>query len=302
MSKSAENKIVGIRFQPFGKLYHFNARNTPDLKTGDFVMVSTNRGRELGQLVHFIEDPPDPPDGSWKLIERRATPQELVMRRLWLRKELEATIECRAFAAEIGLKGIKVPRVEFSYDGSRLTVLYHVEGDEKIDLSELKRRLRRAHRQTRLEFRQIGPRDVAKITGGMGACGLEDRCCSRFLNEFSPISIRMAKAQGISLNPQEITGLCGRLRCCLIYEYEQYVEARKQLPKRKKIVSTPRGEGKVVDLFPLKGSVIVQMEDGRKVEVLKDEIEPSEELKALKKKANSPCDEHNNGGRGRQES
>jgi cell fate regulator YaaT (PSP1 superfamily) len=145
-------------------------------------------------------------------------------------------------------------------------------------------------------MRQVGPRDVAKILGGMGACGLEERCCSRFLTEFSPISIKMAKAQGISLNPQEITGMCGRLRCCLVYEYEQYVEARKHLPKRNKRVVTPMGEGRVYDVLPLKDAVIVVFEDGKRAEFLKHEVQPYDELKALEAKADAPCDKHENGG------
>ncbi len=104
----------------------------------------------------------------------------------------------------------------------------------------------------------IGPRDVGKgVVGGMGACGLETRCCSKFLTDFSSISIRMAKEQGISLTPAEITGMCGRLRCCLFYEYDQYVEARQGMPKRNKRVMTPDGEGKVIDIIPLQGKVVV---------------------------------------------
>ena len=124
---------------------------------------------------------------------------------------------------------------------------------------------------------------------------MEERCCSKFLTEFSPVSIRMAKAQGVSLNPQEITGLCGRLRCCLLYEYEEYVEARKHLPKRNKRVVTPRGEGKVIDVLPLKEAVIVLFDDERKIEFSRDEIEPYNELQALKNKASQPCDIHPNG-------
>ena len=105
----------------------------------------------------------------------------------------------------------------------------------------------------------------------------------------------MAKAQGISLNPSEITGMCGRLRCCLVYEYEQYTEARKTLPKRNKRVVTPLGEGKVVDVVPLKQAVIVLLEDGRRAEFLKHEIQPYEELKALESKSQAPCDKHENG-------
>ena len=210
-------------------------------------------------------------------------------------RELEALINCRDQAAKLGLKGLKFAKAEFSYDGKRLTFLYSVEGDESVVLKELRKRMRKAHRKSRIEMRQVGPRDVAKLYKGMGACGMEERCCSKFLTEFSPVSIRMAKAQGVSLNPQEITGLCGRLRCCLLYEYEEYVEARKHLPKRNKRVVTPRGEGKVVDVLPLKNAVIVQFDDERKIEFSRDEIEPYDELQAMKDKANQPCDIHRNG-------
>jgi cell fate regulator YaaT (PSP1 superfamily) len=148
------------------------------------------------------------------------------------------------------------------------------------------------------DYRRIGPRDVAKTIGGMGACGLSARCCSTFLTEFSPISIRMAKAQGVSLDPSEITGMCGRLRCCLIYEYQQYVDARKELPKRNKRVVTPLGEGKVLDVIPLKQAVIVRLDDGEgtRAEFLKEEIEPWDELEAMRRKAENGCERHENGG------
>jgi hypothetical protein len=133
----------------------------------------------------------------------------------------------------------------------------------------------------------IGPRDVAKLLGGFGACG-EVRCCSRFLTEFSPVSIKMAKEQGISLNPQEITGMCGRLRCCLVYEYEQYVMARKALPSRNKEVGTPHGKGTVVDLLPLKDSVMVQIGE-QQFQVHRDQIVPLEEWERLQKRAAEPC-------------
>ncbi len=220
-----------------------------------------------------------------------------MLRRMWQQKELEAMIECRVKSSEVGLEGVKIAKAEYSYDGSRVTFLYNYEGDEKLDLNKLRNAMQKAMKKSRVEFRQVGPRDVAKIIGGMGACGLETRCCSMFLTEFSPISIKMAKAQGISLNPQEITGMCGRLRCCLVYEYEQYVEARKQLPKVKKRVITPLGEGKVTEVLPLRQAVIVRLaEDNRRVEFLKHEIEPYEELQALKGKADSPCDRHEGGG------
>ncbi len=288
--------IVGLRFQKIGKIYHFDASEHRELAPGDFVIVETRRGRQLGQIVQIVPDPPPPPEGQWKPIERKATPRDLVLRQSWEKKQLEATINCRAKAAELGLTGIKIVTAEFSFDGKNLVFLYSSESDEKLDLQTLRKAMRRQYPRTRVEMRLIGPRDVAKIIGGMGACGLETRCCSQFLTEFSPISIKMAKAQGISLSPSEITGMCGRLRCCLIYEYEQYVQARKTLPKRGKRVVTPLGEGKVVDVLPLKEAVIVQIPEAGRNEFLKHEIEPWDELEALRRKAEGPCDRHENGG------
>lgn len=290
-----ELRVAGVRFQKLGKLYYFDASGAPDLRAGDFVIVSTSRGREMAEVIDFVPNPGQPPEGGWKRIERLATAQELVMRQMWQRRELEAMIECRAKAAEIGLRNIKIARAEYSYDGSRIAFLIVSDTDEKPDFKDLRKQMQRIHRRTEVELRQIGPRDVARLLGGMGACGLEERCCSRFLTEFSPISIKMAKAQGISLNPQEITGMCGRLRCCLVYEYEQYTEARKTLPKRNKRVVTPLGEGKVLDVVPLKQAVIVLLEDGRRAEFLKHEVQPYEELKALEAKSQGPCDRHENG-------
>lgn len=288
--------VVGIRFQKLGKTYHFDATKFRDLKAGDFAIVDTRRGRQLGQIVQIVEDPPRPPGGKWKPIERIATPRDLVLRQTWNKKEIEATIHCRAALAELGIQNVKIVASEFGFDGKSLTILFTYEGDKKPDLKKLRQQMRKRYSRSHIEMRLIGPRDVAKIIGGMGACGLETRCCSRFLTEFSPISIKMAKAQGVSLNPSEITGMCGRLRCCLIYEYEQYVLARKQLPKPNKRVVTPLGEGKVVDTIPLKQAVIVEIPERGYVEFLKHEIEPWDELEALRRKAEGPCDRHENGG------
>src|SRR3970282_21872 len=292
METVTPSRIAGIRFQESGKLYHFEVAGIPDLKVGDQVLVSTSRGRELGEVAGFVEKPPAPPEGAWRAVERRATAQKLVERRLWQRRELEAMIECRAKASELGMRHVKIAKAEFSYDGSRLTFLFSGEGEEKGDVRDLRREMNKLYHPAEIEFRQVGPRDVAKILGGMGACGLEERCCSKFLTEFSPISIKMAKAQGISLNPQEITGMCGRLRCCLVYEYEQYVEARKTRPKRNKRVITPAGEGRVAEVLALKQSVIVALDDGQRAEFYLHELQPYDELKALQAKAMAPCGRH----------
>ena len=288
--------IVGIRFQKVGKLYHFDASANRDLVTGDFVIVETSRGKQLGQIIQIVQNPQPPPEGSWKTIQRKASPQDLVLRQTWQQKELEVTITCRAKAAELHVKDVKFVTSEFSFDGSRLSIFYSNEAGEKMELKDLRRVMQRIYPQNQVEFHVLGPRDVAKVLGGMGACGLENRCCSAFLTEFSPISIKMAKEQGISLTPTEITGMCGRLRCCLVYEYEQYVEARKQLPKRGKRVVTPMGEGKVNDVFPLKGSVMVELDKGGYSEFMRHELQPWDELEALKQKSEAPCSKHADGG------
>ena len=294
----AEKKVVGIRFQKVGKLYHFDASYISDLLVGDFVIVSTSRGRQMGQVMGVIESPPKPPRGSWKRVERKANPNDLLIRQNLEQKELEVTIKCREKASKLGFEGLKIVTSEFSFDSSTLTVLYHTEDQEDVNLSKLISFISKDYSKSKVEFRRIGPRDVAKIVGGMGACGMGIRCCSMFLTEFSPISIRMAKAQGISLDPSEITGMCGRLRCCLIYEYQQYVEARKKMPKRGKKVMTPYGEGKVVDSIPLKEAVLVRVpnEDNKLMEFPLEDLQPLEELEALKKKAKEPCAKHGDGG------
>lgn len=310
--------IVGIRFSKVGKVYHFDATPVPDLAVGDSVIVDTVRGRQIGEMTQRIENPPPPPEGTWKPIERKATPADMLLRQTWIQKQTEAMINCRARSSELQLAGVKIISAEYTFDGSRLALMFSTETEDKVDLKSLRKDMQKLYPQSQVEMRQIGPRDVAKLLGGMGACGLETRCCSKFLTEFSPISIKMAKEQGISLTPTEITGMCGRLRCCLIYEYEQYVAARKELPKRGKRVITPDGEGKVLDAFPLRNVVLVELdpkvlekqersERSEKAErferperpVVKefsrDQLEPWDELEALRRKSEAPCDKHDGG-------
>lgn len=301
--------IYGIRFSKIGKIYHFDASSIPDLRVGEHVIVETTRGRQIGEVIQQFQTlPPPPPDGHWKPVERRASAADLVLRQSWQQKQIEAMINCRARAVELQLP-IKVAAAEFSFDGTRLALLYSADEEEdnkgkeeKVDLKSLRKDMQRIYTDTQVEMRQIGPRDVAKMLGGMGACGLETRCCSKFLTEFSPISIKMAKEQGVSLTPTEITGMCGRLRCCLIYEYEQYVEARKELPKRNKRVVTPDGEGKVLDVYPMRNVIQVELDPKNPGdrplwrEFHRDLVEPWDELEALRRKSAAPCDKHEGGG------
>ena len=281
--------FVGVRFQQIGKVYHFDASSIPDIQPGDRVIVETTRGRQLGEVTHLVEKPSPPPEGTWKPVERRATPRDLVLRQTWQRKEVEAIVNCRQRAAELKLAGVKIVAAEFSFDGARLALMFSSETEEKLDLKSLRSDMGKLYPGTQVDMRQIGPRDVAKHLCGLGACGLEMRCCSRFLTDFSPISIKMAKEQGISLTPAEITGMCGRLRCCLVYEYEQYAAARKELPKRNKRVVTPLGEGRVVDMLPLQMMVIVELPEVGRREFERDQLEPWDELEALRRKAAEPC-------------
>ena len=292
-----EPSIVGLRFQKVGKVYHFDASRFSDLRPGDYVVVETSRGRQLGQVIHFVTQSGAEGSQTLKSVLRKATPQDLVLRQTWQQKEIEAVNACRAKVADLRLEDVKIAAAEFSFDGARLSFLYSSEAGEKTDLRSLRRAMQRTYQQSHVEMHLIGPRDVAKILGGMGACGLENRCCATFLTEFSPISIKMAKEQGISLTPTEITGMCGRLRCCLVYEYEQYVEARKHLPKRGKRVGTPAGVGKVVDVLTLKDAVVVELEDGgAQREFMRQDLQPWDELEALRKKTESPCERHPEGG------
>lgn len=289
MEPAAQPFIVGVRFSKVGKIYHFDASRLQDLKLGDVVVVETSRGWQLGEIAQLVSEPTPPPDGVWKQVDRRATPRDLLLRQTWQQREAEVLVSCRARAVELKLEGVKIVAAEYSFDGTRLTILFSTESEEKVDLKSLRQDMQRLYNHSQVELRQIGPRDVAKIIGGMGACGLEKRCCSQFLTDFSSISIRMAKEQGISLTPSEITGMCGRLRCCLIYEYEQYVAARQELPKKNKRVITPQGEGKVVEVYPLRESVLVELPEEGYREFEKKDIQPAEELENLQKKAQNPC-------------
>jgi cell fate regulator YaaT (PSP1 superfamily) len=247
-------------------VYSFDGSTEPDLLAGDFVLVETSRGQQLGEVVTLR--PPETGENNLSPVLRRATGRDLALRMEWQAKESEALQMAEDMAAEMRLP-VKVAGAEYTFDGRQLTLLYVTE-EKKTSIDRLVQRLER-NLGVHVELRRVGPRDHAKLIGGYGACG-EPRCCSRFLAEFTPVSIKMAKLQGVSLNPSEITGMCGRLRCCLTYEYEQYREICKALPRRKQWVRTPCGEGKVIDLLPLEGLVVVLVGDQR-VEYAAEDVE-----------------------------
>ncbi len=270
--------ILGIRFHRTGKIYHFDASRHTDVAVGDYVIVETSRGKQIGEVIQVVDESQVQHNGPLKPILRRATPRDLVLRQVWQFKEKEAIETCTAKKRELNLDGVKIVDAEYTFDGKRLTILYSSEGDEQVDLSRLRKAMKRHYPRTRVDFRQVGSRDVAKLIGGMGACGMENRCCSRFLMDFKPISIRMAKDQGVSLAPSEITGMCGRLRCCLVYEHEQYVEARKLLPREKKRITTPMGEGKVISVSPLIHRILVDLGEAGVKEFTLEELQGADKL------------------------
>ena len=290
---SAEKSdFIGVRFQKLGKMYHFRVGRN-DVQLDDHVIVETKRGRQLGTVATFVPADKISRRRGLRSIERPATPRDLVLQQIWDAKNLDALITTRENAHKMGIREVKFVKAEYSFDGSWITIYYSTE-QRKQSMYELRKTMGRAL-QTRVEMQLIGPRDVAKILGGYGACG-GPRCCSTFLTEFSPVSIRMAKEQGISLSPNEITGMCGRLRCCLVFEYEQYVEAKKKLPRRKKKIGTPYGEGRVLDVRVLRDSVLVKLDNGDIQEVFRTELEPLQELAALKEKSAAGCSKHEGGG------
>jgi cell fate regulator YaaT (PSP1 superfamily) len=269
--------IIGVRFQKLGKIYHFDAGvHAEAIRPGDYVVVTTSRGKQIGQVACFVCDP-HAVEGERRTIDRPASAQDLLVQQTWKEREEETLTAVRESARKQKFQGVRFFAVEFGYDGSHMTVIFSTESDEKVDLKPLRNELARRFSRQQIEFRQVGPRDVARLLSGLGACGLEQRCCAQFLGEFNPISIKMAKAQGISLNPGEITGICGRLRCCLIYEYDQYAQARQRLPKRGKRVQTPRGIGRVAEVFPLRDGVLVDFgDDLGTTEFRSEEIRPVE--------------------------
>ena len=272
------SNIISVQFEAVGKNYFFDASRYPDLKPGDPVVVRTSRGMQLASTVAVNLDTQDLDLESFKAVERPATPKDLLQRKTLAIREDEVREQITKYLNENGMSGVKIVSVEFSLDGNRLFVALNSEQSVHYNLKRVTQDIQKMVKDVRLEIRQIGPRDAAKMIKGMGACGLETRCCAKFLTEFASISIRMAKTQDISLTPSEITGMCGRLRCCLSYEHEQYVEAIKTLPKRKKRILTPMGEGRVVQILPLRQSVIVDIPEIGPRQFSKEELDHAERI------------------------
>ncbi|MBI2831673.1 MAG: stage 0 sporulation family protein [Chloroflexi bacterium] len=251
-------KIVGVRFRKGGKLYYFDPLEI-DVKLSDWVIVKTARGQEVGQVVMAPREVPDEElDEPLKPVVRKADTVD-IERALELEKKAQESMGvCREMINKLNLQ-MKLLSAEYNLDGTRLTFLFSAA--ERVDFRELVRELT-AKLKTRVELRQVGPRDEAKLVGGFGRCG-RTMCCAGFLNEFAPVSIKMAKEQNLPLNPMKISGVCGRLLCCLTYEHEMYRCMKGKMPKEGQKVTTPLGEATVLSGNPLSETVLVQFEESK---------------------------------------
>jgi cell fate regulator YaaT (PSP1 superfamily) len=261
--------VIGVRFNPATKVYYFDPAGFKDLEVGEYVVVETARGEEVGKVLiapHQVDDRDIV--GRLKGVRRRATALDLTQMAFYRFKEQDALMRCQDKVLEHKLP-MKVVRAEYNYDGSRLVFFFTAE--KRVDFRKLVQDLARSFR-ARIELRQIGVRDEAKLIGGMGKCGRK-LCCTTWLTEFSPVSIKMAKQQDLPLSPMEISGVCGRLLCCLAYENRQYAEVKEKLPRRGATIDTPHGPGRVVQVNVVKETVQVELENQVAVELSQEELD-----------------------------
>ena len=261
--------VIGVRFNPATKVYYFDPAGLEDLTVGEFVVVETSRGEEVGKVLiptHKVGD--EEIVGQLKKALRRASALDLTQMTYYRYRERAARLKCQEKVVEHGLP-MKIVRAEYNYDGSRLVFFFAAE--KRVDFRKLVQDLARSFR-ARIELRQIGVRDEAKLLGGMGKCG-RCLCCTTWLTEFNPVSIKMAKQQDLPLSPMEISGVCGRLLCCLAYESEQYGSLRARLPKRGAVVETSHGSGKVIQVNVIKETVDVELDNQVVIEVTQEELD-----------------------------
>lgn len=279
-------EVVGIRFKENGKIYYFD----PDSKKfskGEKVIVETVRGIECGEIAtpnHAVGE--DEIVHPLKKIIRGANDEDIKIVEANRKKEVEAFAFCEKKVEQLGLD-MKLVEVECTFDGSK--ILFYFTSDDRVDFRELVKILASQYR-TRIEMRQIGVRDVSKMIGGLGICG-RPFCCSQFLDDFHPVSIKMAKEQGLSLNPTKISGTCGRLLCCLKYEQDSYEYLAKITPRVGSLVDTREGRGTVTESNLLTGKIKVSLE--RRPEAIPTEFS-RKDVKIIKRKKSSPETENEN--------
>jgi cell fate regulator YaaT (PSP1 superfamily) len=251
-------RVVGVRFRPAGRIYYFDPAGYA-LKTGTWVIVPTPKGHEAARVVIAPKDILEAELGAdpLKPVARLALEDDLRQMLAYKAKERDALVRCAERVAEHSLP-MKLVEAEYTYDGSRLT--FYFAAEQRVDFRGLVRDLASSF-HTRIELRQISARDHAKLLSGVGPCG-KTLCCSSWLTDFGVVSIKMAKEQGLPLNPSKISGVCGRLMCCLAYENDDYIEAKQEMPAYGEIVGTTSGPGRVVGLSVPRETVEVMLESG----------------------------------------
>ncbi|KXI82659.1 stage 0 sporulation protein [Bacillus cereus] len=260
--------VVGVRFKKAGKVYYFDP-NQFDISENEFVIVETVRGIEYGKVV-ITKKQVDENDVvlPLKKVIRIANENDRTIVEENKHAAKEAYQVCQQKVVEHNLD-MKLVDVEYTFDRNK--IIFYFTADGRIDFRELVKDLAAIFR-TRIELRQIGVRDEAKMLGGIGPCG-RMLCCSTFLGDFEPVSIKMAKDQNLSLNPAKISGLCGRLMCCLKYENDEYEAAKEQLPDLDQCIQTPHGTGRVIGLNILERLIQVELVDKERiVEYTLDEL------------------------------
>ena len=257
-------KVVGVRFKKAGKIYYFDPADM-DIQKDTYVVVETARGIEFGECVIGIKEiSEDDIVAPLKSVLRIATEEDINKHFKNKDKEKDAFDICLKKIQEHGLT-MKLIDVEYTFDNNK--VIFYFTADGRVDFRELVKDLATIFK-TRIELRQIGVRDEAKMLGGLGPCG-RPMCCSTFLGDFASVSIKMAKEQNLSLNPTKISGICGRLMCCLNYEQSTYEDIRKRMPKVGSIVKTNEGTGEVFSNNIVKESVKVKLRKGEE-EILEE--------------------------------
>lgn len=248
-------EVIGVRFKEVGKVYYFDPQDI-ELKTGDMVIVETARGIECGQVAIPNKNVDDEEIiHPLKPLIRKATDNDIAHVEENKKRQKEAFKICEKKIAEHNLK-MNLVEVEYTFDNNK--ILFYFTADGRVDFRNLVKDLASVFR-TRIELRQIGVRDEAKMLGGLGVCG-RPFCCHSFLGDFQPVSIKMAKEQGLSLSPVKISGTCGRLMCCLKYEQNAYTDLLKHTPKVGAIVKTPNGKGLVVENNLIAGTLKVKLD------------------------------------------
>ncbi|MCL6589695.1 MAG: hypothetical protein K6U80_07060 [Firmicutes bacterium] len=262
-------KVVGVRFKQAGKIYYFDPNGFENLKANDNVIVETVRGIEFGQVMVGIKEvPPEKVTLPLKRVLRMATPEDELQLRDNEEKEKKAF---QIFLQKIEQHQLVMKLIDVEYTFDRSKIIFYFTADGRVDFRELVKDLANVFR-TRIELRQIGVRDEAKMLGGLGPCG-RPLCCATFLGDFEPVSIKMAKEQNLSLNPVKISGICSRLMCCLKYESSSYRDAKADLPLIGSKVRVDGREGKIISVNALKETLLVEFSDGTKKETLPADIE-----------------------------